>query len=1013
MFREITQSDLREKKRLVTQESTSLYVSLKNTLAKDELHTLFAEPLPTPNQKKMAWFTHLEGEILPLQALTAEEQARARAELNKQTQAVKNAIAEHQNPELTKLIESLLVVPNENAIFLVRHGDNWHMVLTEWGYIMDVPETETDILYKYLDMPVYTFAFTVQYENGEILPDVVFEVIIKGKNAQTFATDSAGKFNFSLFEGEEVSIKEAQNRYSKEFTAYKNRDELIILSLPAQDMRFEVQDAQNSPTPQSTWIFEYQGQAIEHTSDFQGRIVLPQVPFGVVVKAFQREAGKEINLHTHTCRQEESKYILRLPAQIKPAEPTNMLFRVLKGKKPVEDAKLTLAYLPANADSRRAENLPTNTQGEYAWENVPIGAKVKATASKKFKRRTRTVTKTFTHTEKREAYILRYRSYWWLLWFLLLLLLFIRCEKTVFVKVLNSDSKQPIANASVDFRHNTHYLYDKGQFFTNTNIKRTQTTNTKGVTKFDTVCYSVYGYIFYHLAQARFSASHDCYKNSTASRYFHWIWHNDTITLYQNPKKIPLDFKVIDKSDKEPLPQVSVKVIAELDGKQYEETLTSEADGRVVTSNIPQCAKIKKVRASLDGYYPDSLAEKTALEFLGGTLDSMRTLRLRPIRKPIAFFVVECNTNPPKPIPNATVTIEIVGKKKIKVKTNVNGVGKGVYDSLHVKAKIALEARKDYYKRGRLEGDYTVGDFIKLPDEKRTICLERDPNPAEFKNIDEKTKQPLSGVRNIVRRKKGKETHIDTLTSNREGVFVVGDVEAGEEISIVAQYPPDYEDNDRTVKDKAGKDIMDMKPEERVIPLKPVELELVFRAIDGENGELIPNAQVVVLQNGIALPTPNSSGNGTFKATVRANALISVQVRKNCYGQNITKIVNRSARSLFEAPQTERDIPLTRSILARVTKCYNKKRPWYNVFIDGRFIKKIYTSDDTDVSPSKASEDIDIRGLRSGRHTFKFVKVAGDDIGVCGGCTHLKLDCVGVDHPFVNQNEIVWEVDIP
>lgn len=723
MFREITQSDLREKKRLVTQESTSLYVSLKNTLAKDELHTLFAEPLPTPNQKKMAWFTNLEGEILPLQALTAEEQARARAELNKQTQAIKNAIAEHQNPELTKLIESLLVVPNENAIFLVRDGDNWHMVLTEWGYIMDVPETETDILYKYLDMPVYTFAFMVQYENGEILPDVVFEVITKGKNAQTFTTDSAGKFNFSLFEGEEVSIKEAQNRYSKEFTAYKNRDELIILSLPAQDMRFEVQDAQNSPTPQSTWIFEYQGQTIEHTSDFQGRIVLPQVPFGVVVKAFQREAGKEINLHTHTCRQEESKYILRLPAQIKPAEPTNMLFRVLKGKKPVEDAKLTLAYLPASADSRRAENLPTNAQGEYAWENVPIGAKVKATASKKFKRRTRTVTKTFTHTEKQEAYILRYRNYWWLLWFLLLLIPFIPLPISMDFTVLDAYQNKPIqkplpARVTLEITPK-----DKDRY--------TQKTDSKGMAHFERRWIFLFELVF-PLDKLSATAHCDCFEKR-AGKGSTWTLPR----LY----KLPLETKdrkmrVVGGDDKQPLPDAEVQVEATW-GELYKQKmmLKTDLEGVFVLRGIPMCAKVR-VLASKNGYQ-DREGTDTLRKWANDSL------KLTPKKGKVSFWVRNKADN--QPLPDAEVSLFDAQNKLVqKGRTNINGMIGLVEFGVRI-----VDSGKSVRVLGRKQGFYddslrnTIGYFLQADSSKRVLYLKPKTMSISFKVIDKHTGLPL------------------------------------------------------------------------------------------------------------------------------------------------------------------------------------------------------------------------------------------------------------------------------
>jgi hypothetical protein len=245
----------------------------------------------------------------------------------------------------------------------------------------------------------------------------------------------------------------------------------------------------------------------------------------------------------------------------------------------------------------------------------------------------------------------------------------------------------------------------------------------------------------------------------------------------------------------------------------------------------------------------------------------------------------------------------------------VNGVGKGTYDSLHIKSKISLIAEKPYYKRGKLEGDYTVEEFIKLPKEKRTICLEPEPNPIEFKNIDEKTKRPISGVKNIIKRKRGNEVKTDTLISNRDGNFVIGDVVAGEDISIVAQYPPDYEDNDRTIKNKTGEEVIKLNPNERIIPLKPKEVELVFRTIDEDDGSLIPSANLQIyfdgqIQNDQPQKSPNNSGNGEFVIKVPVTAKISIIASKQGYGTNTTKINNALVKTLIGKPQPDRDIPL-------------------------------------------------------------------------------------------------------
>jgi hypothetical protein len=833
--------------------------------------------------------------------------------------------------------------------------------------------------------------------------------IVHDNTNKTLKTNELGIIELADLEvGKEIFVCLADDSTNQTTSTIKRENNEFILRIfePVySEARIEVRNEQNQPeTNYRVWV-DYDGKKEELVTNEQGVIHLPRLLVGKELRATD-------TLNTsNTVAQKivEGENILLL--QIHRLQPKMVQVRLVNHRKaPLPNIPIDFAY------NTQKKTLTTNEPDALCWlpfDTFVNKEKVQATIHLPTKKGEKIVKKSFVFKQDTLHYTLKLRryNYWWLL-LLLLLLLLIRCEKTTFVKVINSDSKQVIPNIAVNYNYRTHYVYDKGGFFTNTPINRTQNTDSKGIAKFDTVRYSVYGYLLYHLTTANIWASDKCYVSDKSSRYFHWIWNNDTIVLYQKPKIEPLDLKVIDKSDNEPLPDASVRLIAELDGKKYEETLKSGADGRVVTSKIPQCAKIQIIKATLDGYYPDSIAQKTVTELLSGTLDSLRTLKLKPIRKPIEFFVVECNTKPPKPIPSATVTIDIVGKKKVKARTNVNGVGKGVYDSLHVKAKITLEAEKPYYKRGKLEGNYSVEEFINLPKGKRTICLEPEPNPIEFKNIDERTQQPLVGVKNIVKRKRGGEVRIDTLVSNRDGNFLLSDVIASEEISIIAQYPPDYEDNDRTIRNKAGEEIIKKNPNERIIPLKPKIVELVFRTVNGENNQLLPDVNVVILENGRPLPAPTNSGNGEFKVVVKAGSVISVRASKPCLGQNITKIVNRPAKALAEAPQAERDIPLTRSVLAKLRKCFNAGRPSYALYIDGTFIKNMTSTSGLE-NGIQTYEDIDIRNLASGRHTFKFVKLAGATNGTCGGCTRFKIDCMPIDNPFNENAEIVWEVNIP
>ncbi len=498
-------------------------------------------------------------------------------------------------------------------------------------------------------------------------------------------------------------------------------------------------------------------------------------------------------------------------------------------------------------------------------------------------------------------------TWWWLLLFLPLLLL-IPLKKNVYVQTIDAESGNPVSNVNVYF----HYAKQSVRVSGSPVFKFERLTDANGVVEFYALRYRVYSWIFKHFSETLIYANTGCYSSDTLKPYFHHIWGNDTIKLNISPIFIPFDFKVVDADDNEPLPDAKVKIISEYNGKQYIDSAISQPDGRVYFPRVPKCGKVHIVKGTTDGYYPDSIVNKE-IDELFGSIDSTRLLKLKPIKEKIVFFVIDCKTK--EPIPGATVTIDFdyKGKKKTqKKRTNVNGVGKGEYSDAHIIADITLEAEKPYYKNGRLPGKHKVKDFINLPPDQRTICLEPIENCIQFKNIDERTGKPLSGVKNIVKIKKGSRERIDTIMSNGNGIFIVCEVVLGDEISIVATYPPNYEDNTTKIKDANGLDLVKAPIGDRTIPLKPKEIELVFRSVEDSTWTLIPRVKLKIIVDGVLISLPNNSGNGEFKVKTPLSSVISIVAdgRDINYTLNDTTIKNEPVSKLILATQKERDIPL-------------------------------------------------------------------------------------------------------
>jgi hypothetical protein len=320
---------------------------------------------------------------------------------------------------------------------------------------------------------------------------------------------------------------------------------------------------------------------------------------------------------------------------------------------------------------------------------------------------------------------------WWLLLLLLPLLLLIRLEKTVYVKAVY-DNQVAVPGVSVAFQYKRYIPFSDGALLSDSLIVLKGITDSSGVVKLEGLRYSVFSYIFKWGTDAMVYGESDCYASDTLLTRFHGLSDGGELVLPMNPSRVTLDFRVVDKEDGEPLPDSRVLLRSSLLGKVYIDSARSDTAGMVRFSGVPKCGKVELAHGSQEGYYSDSIVDREVPVLLAGGLDSNRTLRLKPIRVPITFFITDCQTG--KGLSGATGEISFTypngkpGKKK-RVLTNIHGVGKGTYDSAWLLSTIEIIGSRPGYKDGRLDGVHPVRDFIQYPKEKRTFCLEPLPPP--------------------------------------------------------------------------------------------------------------------------------------------------------------------------------------------------------------------------------------------------------------------------------------------
>lgn len=866
--------------------------------------------------------------------------------------------------------------------------------------------------------PLYTKAtLKVIDQKDRIVTD--FEVGIKAENNQNFyTTDARGIIELDNLEvGKQITAFE-KNKPEKTQTYTLEREDnnfaLRIFQEISVSLIVEVLDENDEIQFHYPVLIEYNGTETEYSTESDGKIRLSSLEENKTVRIIDK--NKIDNFVTHTLEEGKNKIQLKI---IKPQKKFVRITLINHKDEPIPAIPIDFTY------TKETASRTTDEKGVcvLAHEDLVDGEKIKtkiylSKPSKKDKDKKKIIKKSFIFDANVLDYTikLKKRRYWWLLWLLLLLplLLLISCEKTVLVKTLNAESNYPVEKAIVNFAHNESFLFD---FKDNTFLKSLDTTyrdstNSAGIAEFVKLRYSVFSYIFKFGSQAHIQASHGCYVSDTLSTSFHRIWDKDTLELFLHPKYVPLDFKVVDKEDNEPLINATVSIRTEFNGKQYADTVLSGIDGRVIFPKTPECGKVIEVIASLKGYQDDKIENKK-IEELFGSIDTVRTLKLIPLKEKLVFFVIDCQSKEPIPAAKATIDLELANKNKSYTsETNVNGVGKGEFEDAYVIADVMISAEKKYYKKGSLPKKYKVEEFIKLSKEERTICLEPEGQCAEFTNIDKETGQPLAGVRNIIKIDNNGKITYDTLISNANGKFTFCSI-VGDKVSMVSTYPPNYEDNEDQIKDEDGISLIEADSNKRTIPLVPILVELVFRTVEFDSPTtLVPNADLRVTVDGKSV-RPTNSGNGEFIVKAAYTSIISIQAKKECYSQS-GAISSALTSDLIVANQKERDIPLLAVMKIVLHKCFNVGRPHYDMYINGNFVKRIDSSTrDENANESRVGgKEIIETKLSSGNNTIKFVLIP-NSLPVCVGCNKMHIECLNINKSFTEGNVIEWNIRVP
>lgn len=520
--------------------------------------------------------------------------------------------------------------------------------------------------------------------------------------------------------------------------------------------------------------------------------------------------------------------------------------------------------------------------------------------------------KKLKYSEKYDLYsvqMVRHHFPWWIFLLLLPLLLLIQCHKDIEVSCIEPDTRVPIEGQAVQMRYQSHFLWNKGRFFANDYVKKTQTTDSTGTTVFKDLPCSVYSYVFYCLSKVSFTtAKSDCYATVNEKCNFHYTRHVD---LEMNPRREDLHIQLRDLETNDPLPDgVLIYKYTEFGG---EKTDSAKADptGVVTIPKMRYCSVMNLLNGRCYGYADTSMVNIPCQQLI--LVDDSTTLRLRPIKERFTFFVKNLETKEPIPGAECQVTLKHPYSGKVDgphlVTTSTDGKGIAVYGESFVLSVLSIKAHKEHYRDSVLAGGpWTVEKFIKQDEDTRTIWLRPLPYTQEFINVDSIKGRPIPGVKNIVKvtDPDGTVHPLSEEISNSHGVFPV-EAKEDSKVEIISIKDPDYKHKD-TVFVKF-KDVVDKK-----IPMSPNMVKLMFRTVNATKpGELVPNCNLGVSGSISGSLPPNNSGNGNFEVMFRrAEKLTIVATRKDW--STTTDKVNAKTYDYLQVDQERRDIPLKQNL---------------------------------------------------------------------------------------------------
>lgn len=593
----------------------------------------------------------------------------------------------------------------------------------------DLPQTATVTegsgLYAFVFPHYIDFEILVVDQEGSVLPNFSFETEHEGQPHQ-YVTDAEGIVdvkNHPLSKSAYLLKKEGATQ-----SQYLDRDtDRILFEVPQkqyESITIQVINEAEEPVKNHPIQININGSELSFESDANGQVALGEREVGTaatVVDAYDQHNRQEFVVEKGV------------------AEWRFTVVPKIVNVKLVNHRNKALGGVPMDFAIGGENHLKkTNEEGicNFPYPLFQAGEKIdtRIHLPAKGRKKAKEITKSFKFDAEQLEYVIKLRKFpWWILLLLLPLLLFIKCEKEIYVKTIDATSSTRVANVDVQFDYTQAFLLDKGQFFRSNFEQLNTKSDSMGIATFAPLRYSVYSFIFRYPSKAIIFGQNDCFASDTLSSRYHGIWNKDTLELPLYPSRAELELVVLDSLTNKPIDQAKVIASSTYNAYESRDSSLTNANG-LAALEVNKCGQLQKAIASADGYYPDSLLDKEVAELLDASVEE-RTIRLRPKMKRLLFRTVEAKDSSII-VPNANVEVTVTYNRAIvsgqlDLPISSDEQGEFVVEVPEL-AKISIRASKPGYgSNSKKIRDRAVIDLIDILQGERDIPLLKDPPPRE------------------------------------------------------------------------------------------------------------------------------------------------------------------------------------------------------------------------------------------------------------------------------------------